>query len=625
MRHSERRSMMWAAAALCALLLNSALWAETKIVNSTQSIGAKLSTLAPGDTLMIRAGTYRESLSLPGSGTAGKPIVLMAYPGEKPVIQSSSEILKLNKSYWIFDGLIFDHENASSDLMKISSSGTHNIIRNCEFRNGKRDAIDVGGGTDNVIENNIIHDFVWQAGSDAHGIVTSPGVARLKIRNNIIYNCGGDGIQLYASGSDPVSSYARDIEITGNKIYTELGSDSENALDFKGVDGAVVENNEMYGFENKAVVVQKGCRNLRFERNVIYDSQRGMEFRGENGKSQENIVVQRNIIHSIRQYYGVKFDWVDQVTFVNNTLAFIEPAAIRIEEEGVTNSLFANNLFYRCGKPSIKGTFDAQHSHNGWFQTSAGEVSGGNDISGSDPQFVNAAAFDFRLSEGSPAVDAGMNVGLPFRGAAPEIGAFELGDDPTPVQLVSFSARTEKSDVHLRWQTAGESKNFGFQVERSRNGRDFTSIGFVGAKSGGAQGNTYTYVDRELAPGRYLYRLRQLGLTGETQVFGAVQVYIATPENFLLEQNAPNPFSLSKPDGTRLAFFLPTPEQTEIRIYNILGQEIRRFDLGELPAGRHTLRWYGKGMRNENVAPGFYFYELRAGSQRLIRKLAAVK
>jgi hypothetical protein len=42
-----------------------------------------------------------------------------------------------------------------------------------------------------------------------------------------------------------------------------------------------------------------------------------------------------------------------------------------------------------------------------------------------DPLFVDPDNGDYRLREGSPAIDAGVDVGLPYLGDAPDIGAFE--------------------------------------------------------------------------------------------------------------------------------------------------------------------------------------------------------
>jgi len=43
-----------------------------------------------------------------------------------------------------------------------------------------------------------------------------------------------------------------------------------------------------------------------------------------------------------------------------------------------------------------------------------------------DPLFVDPAGLDWNLQPGSPLIDIGMDVGLPFCGAAPDLGAFEL-------------------------------------------------------------------------------------------------------------------------------------------------------------------------------------------------------
>ncbi|MFQ5627635.1 MAG: right-handed parallel beta-helix repeat-containing protein [bacterium] len=518
------------------LWANSNLLAANYTVKPGESIYAKLAVLQPGDTLFVRAGTYGESLSLPRSGVDGQPIVLMAFPGEKPLIESSETIFTLNKSYWIIDGFIFDHKNADSDAILISSRASHNIIRNCEIRNGRRDGFDIkSGASDNVLENNIIHDF-FKSGTDAHGIVTNPGVLRLKILNNTIYDCSGDCIQLYANNSDPVSSYSRNITISGNILYTTLGSDSENALDFKGVDTCIVANNEMYGFQDKAMVVQKGCRNITVESNIIRDSQRGMEFRGEGGKSQKNIFVRKNLIYNIDKFYAVKFDWVDSVQFVNNTLALVTPTAIRIEEEGVTNGIFKNNLFYKCGKPSIKGTFQADFSHNGWFSTPAGDLSGPNDQTGSNPNLLDEDKYVFKLASGSPAIDRGTDVGLSYQGKAPDLGAFEFDGNTTSVKIPT-----------------------------------------------------------------------------------------GVPTGFLLEQNWPNPFSLSEHSNTRFIFSSSVIYDVELRVYNLLGQKIKTLRKGSVRVGKNIASWDGRAASGRKVSPGIYFVELKVGEAKLVRSFVAIR
>ncbi len=613
---------------LWALVLGSAaaLRAGTTIVKSGERISDYLSALQPGDTLMVRAGVYSESLSMPTSGEPGRPIVLMAYPGERPVVQSATQILSINKKYWVIDGFVFDHQNASNDAFKITSNAAFVVLRNCEVRNGKRDAFDISGGAGDItIENNVIHDFVWQPGSDAHGVVTNPGAARIHILSNVIYNCGGDCIQLYASNSDPISSYAHEIEIRGNTLYTTLGADSENALDFKGVDGAVVADNEIYGFANKAVVVQKGCSNLTFEGNVVHDSQRAMEFRGEGGKTQKNHNIRKNLIYNISDYYAVKFDGVENVEFVNNTIAFVNATGLRVEGLGVTGGRFQNNLFYQTGKPTIKAAFQVTLGHNGWFGVSAGSMAGSGDVSAADPGFVNVQQFDFHLKANSPAVDAGVDVGLSFTGSAPDLGAYEFGEATTSVQLVEFAAQWRKDAVELVWQTRAETALFGYAVERSRDGKSFQSIGFVRARNTASGANRYSYRDAEPAAGTYYYRLRILEVDGRNYATAPVRILVTVPQGFLLEPPQPNPVRLSELGATQFHFSLQQPEKVEIRIYDILGRLIDRLQPGELPAGRASVLWNVHDRKRGRLSPGLYFFEVQAGSVKRVGRLTVLR
>jgi len=398
----------------CLLLLHcTAPAGQRHTVKSGDSIKDAIKKMMPGDTLFVHNGTYNERFSLPESGTAEKPMVLMAKAGEAPVIRVEGRILTINKGHWVIAGLTFDAGNGKKDAVKIKKDAHHVVIKNCVFRNGRRDAIDIDGAcTDIVIKENEIFDF-FAPDRDAHGIVVESGAARVKILSNKIYDVSGDCVQLYAADKDSVSGYARDIEIRGNLLYTTRGKDSENALDFKGVDGAEITGNEMYGFENKVIVVQKGCRNILFEGNTIYDSQRGVEFRGEGGKTIADIIFKNNVVFDIREYYAIKFDRVENISILNNTFARITPPVFRVDDDGITAGLFTKNLFYKTGSPKIKGVFEATVDDNAWFQAGAGRLAGSRDVTGTAPGFINPGGNDFKPGKGSPAAGHGAHGGEP--------------------------------------------------------------------------------------------------------------------------------------------------------------------------------------------------------------------
>ena len=501
------------AACLILFTLTSHLFGKTIIVNQGESINDKMGSLQPGDTLLVRAGTYNEGLSLPRNGSPGQNIVMMAYPEEQPVIAASDPLLNANKNYWLIKGIIFDNENTDSDAIEIT--GHHITFRDCEFRNGQRDGIEGSKTSHNItIENCLIHDFIWEPGSDAHGIVLDPGAHDWKILNSTIYNCGGDCIQLFAEDETPIADYSKNITISGNIFYTTLGEESENALDFKGVDGCLVDGNELYGFENKAWVVQKGCRNITASNNFIHDSDRGAEFRGEANKSQENIRLIRNVFYNIRNFYALKFDDVSNVEILNNTLVNISASSFRVEEQGINGGVIRNNLMYNCESAAIKATFNVQSDHNGWFNADAGGMQGAGDITGSDPQFTNKANAGYDLQANSPARDKGIDVGLPFVGSKPDLGAFEFGDVSTPVELTSFSVQKAQNGALLQWQTAFERNLLGFDIERKTNSKSFAKVSFISSRSNTSGNGQYEFMDKNISEGRYAYRLKQIDLDG---------------------------------------------------------------------------------------------------------------
>ena len=99
---------------------------------------------------------------------------------------------------------------------------------------------------------------------------------------------------------------------------------------------------------------------------------------------------------------------------------------------------------------------------------------------------------------------------------------FTLGSvlNPLPVTLTSFTATpTAQGTALLRWATASETDNRGFNIERqlSTDG-SWTTVGFVAA--GATTGSAYEYVDKSLASApvsdKVYYRLRQEDLNGKT-------------------------------------------------------------------------------------------------------------
>jgi hypothetical protein len=91
-------------------------------------------------------------------------------------------------------------------------------------------------------------------------------------------------------------------------------------------------------------------------------------------------------------------------------------------------------------------------------------------------------------------------------------------------------------------------------------------------------------------------------------------------ENFCLFPNYPNPFN----PETNIRFTIPIASEVTLRIYNILGEEVRTFQ-NHFKSGTHTLTWDGKNSFGEDVASGVYLYKLSAGNYQDTRKMVLIR
>lgn len=93
------------------------------------------------------------------------------------------------------------------------------------------------------------------------------------------------------------------------------------------------------------------------------------------------------------------------------------------------------------------------------------------------------------------------------------------------------------------------------------------------------------------------------------------------PQSIYLDQNYPNPFN----PVTTIRFGLATRAKVELRVFNILGQEVRELVSGEMEAGNHELRWDARNDLGRPVSSGVYFYRLRAGEWVQTRKMLLLR
>ncbi|MDQ6843943.1 MAG: T9SS type A sorting domain-containing protein [Bacteroidota bacterium] len=87
---------------------------------------------------------------------------------------------------------------------------------------------------------------------------------------------------------------------------------------------------------------------------------------------------------------------------------------------------------------------------------------------------------------------------------------FMRGPGTLAVTSLEFNvARKQNDEVLLSWKTFSENNNRGFAIERSDNGINFDSIGFIKSSSNTGGGTSYSFSDMTPFNGNNYYRLKQ--------------------------------------------------------------------------------------------------------------------
>ncbi len=174
-----------------------------------------------------------------------------------------------------------------------------------------------------------------------------------------------------------------------------------------------------------------------------------------------------------------------------------------------------------------------------------------------------------------------------------------------PVELISFAAEVTKNGVTLTWETATETNNRGFEVERKIGGT-WAKIGFIEGKGTTTQHSKYSFTDKPNTS-NVSYRLKQIDLNGSFTYTKEVKVDMGSlPSEFSLSQNYPNPFNPS----TTIKFALPFDSKVKVVVYNINGEAISTVVDGEFSAGEHQAQFN----RMSGLASGIYLYTITAVS-----------
>ena len=570
------------------------------------TIQAAQSAVVAGDTVYVRGGTYVMSTDqvasyssiwayvtlLNKSGTAGKRINYWAYPGEKPVFDYTNikpanyriNAFEVTGSWIHLKGL-----EVTGVQVTITTSNTQSIC------------FSANGGSNNIYEMLSMHDGM------AIGFYLTRG------SNNLILNCdayrNNDNVSLSGGGVNGgnVDGFGNHPSAGGvNNIFRGCRAwfNSDDGFDCISAHESTVFDN-CWAFYNgyAAGFISRGDGN-------------GFKAGGYGSAALASLpaTVPRNTIRfclSVRNksngFYSNHHlegsDWYNNTAYLNasnyNMLnRKAKTAADYLTDVPGYNHVIKNNISLapRSTGSDITSYDAAQCVITNNTFLNAGITVTTNDFLSLDTALLVAPrqpngdlpGNDFmRLKPTSNLIDKGADIGFPFNGAAPDLGAFETAgaNVPLPLQLLWFTASVNDHFVLLRWQVAGEMGNKGWEIERLEekgNSPIWVKIGFVEGKENNRSTAAYSFTDKNVASGNYQYRLKQRDADGNSTYSDIQFVRILNTGSI---QVAVYPLPLNA--NSTVKYTLSKAAKVNLSIYKSSGEFIATLINTSQPAGLH--------------------------------------
>ena len=184
-----------------------------------------------------------------------------------------------------------------------------------------------------------------------------------------------------------------------------------------------------------------------------------------------------------------------------------------------------------------------------------------------------------------------------------------------PVSLLNFGGTVKDQKALLNWSTAAESNNKGFYVERSKDGRNFTSIGFVNGAGNTSKITNYNYTDislKDLHVTTTYYRLKQVDADGK---YVYSKVLLLNISNALKWRLYPNPVK----DVATVELNVETSSKVIVQVISRDGKVVLTSDKGIISSGTQQVF-----INTQSLVAGSYIVRTKVGdktySQLLIKE-----
>lgn len=253
----------------------------------------------------------------------------------------------------------------------------------------------------------------------------------------------------------------------------------------------------------------------------------------------------------------------------------------------VSSSLWAQT-------PSVKWTV-SQDAVSGWID-------------------LNGTLYPYKADSTNFELYEGMSTTPKFQTSYPN--GFHFSYQEGHVRAIPDISGDGKEDIML----IGNDVNSCILIDGSTGAIDYylTQVGdlydsyqlFVGDVDGDGKNEIVTYDESKGSPFPWMVYSTNGIATGVSEKVQSV------PQNLQLGQNYPNPFNPS----TTIDYSLPSNARVVLKLYDVLGREVKTVVDERQSAGNHSVSLNASGL-----ASGVYFYQLQAGNKVQAKKLMVVK
>jgi Protein of unknown function (DUF1565) len=422
-----------------------------------------------GDTVQVRAGTYNEVVAMTTSGNATQGYITFAnYPGETAIVDGTGLPVGSSGQTGLFslEGTFSYIVIKGFEIRNYSSSARGKVPVGIDFE---------GAGSNIEILNNHIHNIVQTLSScnaaNALGVALYGTQAPASINNitlwgnEIDHNTTGCSENVSFDGNVQYFVQANNLVHDGDNIGLDnIGFEgvSPNAVYDQARDGWVFQNT-IYSISSTTNPVYHnqvgadgyycdGCARVIVERNVIHDSDLSEVASEHSGHTSSYVMFRNNIIyHSLYVGFSIggyskNVGGTDHCVIVNNSLwdngTFGNSGLGEFQiQYNATNNTVENNIFDGYTMTSKYLLYDfttsqpnpAALDYNDYYNTAGAsslfdwqskttngfpgyQTASAQDAHGkfADPLYLNVTTtpYNFDLASGSPALNAGTNLGV---------------------------------------------------------------------------------------------------------------------------------------------------------------------------------------------------------------------